>query len=174
MRFASAGVAGLTVFLLVVAGLGSSSASAPTHPGGASPLVQPSVRPLSINSSYFDEGGSWNCGQGHETMAFFGDASGGTGPYTYSWNYGDGTPNATSANPVHTYEGLGPFVAHVTVLDSASATNESTLTVEWNVPLSCSNPSPINWAGVATYGLFLAGAVAFIGGVWRWRRRPPT
>ncbi|HEY6239009.1 MAG TPA: PKD domain-containing protein [Thermoplasmata archaeon] len=128
---------------------------------------------LTVNGSYFDEGGQWNCGQGRETFAFFSAASGGSGPYRYSWNYGDGTPNASSSDPVHTYLSLGPFVAVLTVHDTSNGTGQSVLTVQWGIPLDCVDPSPINWAGVVLYVLFIVAAVAFIAAVWRWRRRPP-
>jgi len=37
--------------------------------------------------------------------------------YTLEWNFGDGTPNSTSANPTHTYEGAGAYTAQLTVTD---------------------------------------------------------
>jgi hypothetical protein len=150
----------------------TSPAAVPSSAGPAA-STGPTLNPLKVNSSYFDEGGQWNCGQGHETFAFFGDASGGAAPYRYSWNYGDGTPNASSTDPVHTYLGLGPYVAEVTVLDSSNASAHATLTVQWTISLDCVDPSPINWAGVVMDGLLLVGAVALIGWVWRWRRRLP-
>ena len=41
----------------------------------------------------------------------------GTPPYTYSWNFGDGSSSA-SKNPVHTYTNPGEYIANVTVTDS--------------------------------------------------------
>lgn len=35
--------------------------------------------------------------------------SGGTPPYTYSWNWGDGSPSSTSAYPSHTYSVAGLY-----------------------------------------------------------------
>jgi PKD repeat protein len=42
----------------------------------------------------------------------------GTPPYTYSWDFGDGTPAATDANPTHVYQKEGEFTATLTVKDS--------------------------------------------------------
>jgi PKD repeat protein len=36
-------------------------------------------------------------------VALTGSASGGTPPYTYLWDYGDGSPNSTGRNTTHTY-----------------------------------------------------------------------
>jgi hypothetical protein len=55
---------------------------------------------------------------------------GGTGAYTYDWNFGDGTAHDTTQNPAHTYAGTGTFTATVTVNDGTSvATCLETITV---------------------------------------------
>jgi len=48
-------------------------------------------------------------------------ASGGTPPYAYSWNFGDRT-TSTSQSPQHAYTAAGTYNPTVTVSDSASAT----------------------------------------------------
>lgn len=55
-------------------------------------------------------------------------ASGGTPPYTYLWNFGDGS-TGSGANPEHTYSGLGPYLAQVTVTDSMGETATGTIEV---------------------------------------------
>ncbi|MFC0430883.1 PKD domain-containing protein [Kutzneria buriramensis] len=66
------------------------------------------------------------------SVNFTGSATGGTAPYSYSWNFGDGTTNTTQ-NPSHTYNSAGTYTATLTVTDSASpahtATANATVTV---------------------------------------------
>jgi hypothetical protein len=39
---------------------------------------------------------------------------------TYSWNFGDGTPLSTAANPAHLYAAAGTYTATLTVTDAAT------------------------------------------------------
>jgi PKD repeat protein len=50
-------------------------------------------------------------------------------PLTYSWNFGDGSPNSTERNPSHTYTTAGSYTATVTVSDGKGGTGSTTLTV---------------------------------------------
>lgn len=47
----------------------------------------------------------------------FSDASTGTGPFTYSWDFGDGN-TSSAANPVHTYAACGTYTVTLTVCDA--------------------------------------------------------
>jgi PKD repeat protein len=76
-----------------------------------------SVPPLSATA-----GGSLTSGTAPLTVNFSSSASGGVAPYTYSWNFGDGTAASTSQNPSHVYASAGTFTATVTVSDSAAHT----------------------------------------------------
>ncbi len=62
-------------------------------------------------------------------VQFTGSASGGTGPYTYSWNFGDGSAASTDQNPSHTYTVAGTFNAVLTVKDSTNATATDQVTI---------------------------------------------
>jgi PKD repeat protein len=57
------------------------------------------------------------------------DVSGGTPPYTYRWNFGDGSPVDTTPNPIHIYERLGDFTTTLVVRDSAGLEDSD----EWDV-----------------------------------------
>ena len=59
---------------------------------------------------------------------FTGVAIGGTAPYTYSWTFGDGG-SATGLNASHSYSTTGNYTTTLTVMDSASASAESSQTV---------------------------------------------
>jgi PKD repeat protein len=55
---------------------------------------------------------------------FKGSASGGSSPYSYSWNYG-GTTTSKSQDPSHTYLYTGSYTATLTVTDAKKATSKA-------------------------------------------------
>lgn len=56
------------------------------------------------------------------TFLFETDPEGGTGPYTYSWNFGDGSPQVTEEDIDHTFANPGTYVVTLTVTDSTGQT----------------------------------------------------
>jgi PKD repeat protein len=50
-------------------------------------------------------------------------------PTSYSWNFGDGTPNGTTANPVHQYTAAGTYTATLTVTNQWGSTTSAPVTV---------------------------------------------
>ncbi|HEX9034992.1 MAG TPA: PKD domain-containing protein, partial [Streptosporangiaceae bacterium] len=83
-------------------------------------------------------------------VAFTGSATGGTSPYSYSWNFGDGT-TSTAQSPSHTYSSAGTYTATLTVTDSSSpaktATSSATITVS-----AVGNPLAATAAATPTSG----------------------
>lgn len=64
-------------------------------------------------------------------VSFSSSVTGGSGSYTYSWNFGDGATD-TSANPAHTYNSVGSYTVRLSVTDAANAqvlSNQITITV---------------------------------------------
>ena len=59
------------------------------------------------------------------------EASGGSSPYTYAWNFGDGS-TASGASAGHTFEATGEFIVAVTVTDQGGGkvVNETLVAVE--------------------------------------------
>jgi PKD repeat protein len=77
------------------------------------------------------------CGPASTTACFAGTAIGGTPPYTYSWNYGDGSPAQSGATPCHTYAAAGNYTVAMTVTDAAAHTSvDSHIIVSITDPLS--------------------------------------
>ncbi len=52
-------------------------------------------------------------------VSFTGSESGGTAPYSYSWNFGDGSSSSTDQNPSHTYSEEGDYTVIFTVTDDS-------------------------------------------------------
>ncbi len=61
-------------------------------------------------------------------ITFEGSASGGTPPYSYSWDFGDGD-SSNLPNPTHAYSSVGTYTVTLTVTDSAERTAQSTAQV---------------------------------------------
>lgn len=85
---------------------------------------------------------------------FTGSATGGTEPYTYAWDFGDGY-SSTEQNPSHTYSNAGDFTVTLTVTDSQSNQNSDSLTINATLGptppyLSCS--PTIFYFGASTSG----------------------
>jgi PKD repeat protein len=71
------------------------------------------------------------CPAGPLEVSFTSAVSGGTPPYSYEWDFGDGGGSSTEANPAHLYE-FGPCDVVLTVTDDVGDTAISnTLTVEY-------------------------------------------
>jgi len=71
-----------------------------------------------------------------ETVQFHGSATGGTKPYTYNWDFGDGT-TSEDQDPKHAYNQVKTYAVILTVHDNAedSAIDETTATItEQNDP----------------------------------------
>lgn len=93
--------------------------------------------PLSANFT-FDADCEAN--QLFQTVDFSGTAAGGNPPYTFSWDFGDGT-TATGQNVSHTYSAAGDFTVTLTVKDQNGA--GATKTASKTVPVTscCTAPT---------------------------------
>jgi glucose/arabinose dehydrogenase len=73
-------------------------------------------------------------------------SAGSADPYgaalSYSWNFGDGSPVVTVANPTHTYTGNGTFTATLTVSNGASIGVATTNVVVGRMPPSANIATP--------------------------------
>ena len=57
---------------------------------------------------------------------FQASALGGTKPYSYGWDFGDGSPVTTTQNPTHTYTSPGTYTATLTVTDVTNCIDTDT------------------------------------------------
>ena len=90
---------------------------------------------------------------------------GGTAPYAYHWDFGDGT-TALSANATHTYHSTGSYTAKLAVSDSAGASDQDVVTISVRA-------TPSNLILIAGSAGGAAAAVAIVTAVF-WKRRRST
>lgn len=71
-------------------------------------------------------------------VALTGTVRGGTAPYTYSWDFGDGSAGGTTGSLNHTYQLSGVYAAALSVTDAAHqvATGSVSITVGAATPLA--------------------------------------
>ena len=68
-------------------------------------------------------------GQAPLTVDFTGSATGGTAPYVYAWDFGDGSAKGSGSTTRHVYRGRGTFTATLVVTDGAGVTVRDTVRV---------------------------------------------
>ncbi len=64
-----------------------------------------------------------------EEIQFNAIPSGGTEPYTFNWDFGDGN-NSTLKNPTHIYESMGQFTVSVSVKDKFGGVGSNFITID--------------------------------------------
>jgi PKD repeat protein len=99
------------------------------------------------------------------TVTFTATVTGGTPPYTYRWDFGDGG-QSIAPNPTHTYAANGTYTVSVTVTDARGQTVTRTLEV-------AVSPQSIPSSGVSLMPFVLAAAIAVaavFGALW-WNER---
>jgi PKD repeat protein len=108
----------------------------------------------------FQTGFSYGAFTGNTTT--FNPVSGGVGPYTYLWNFGDGT-TSSSASPTHTFPSTGVYYVSVLTTDATSYTDKQAINVATPSATGCAvgfyagtqtpvaNPFNLNDVGINWY-----------------------
>jgi hypothetical protein len=113
--------------LLIAGGallIGGGIAIAATNSGGSSSSSTPTVAATASPSA---------TGPAPLSVTFSLSLTGGSPPFTFSWNFGDGT-TSTAANPTHVYLVPGSYTASVTVTDSRGRSAMSNLAIQVTGP----------------------------------------
>lgn len=160
------------VVLFALTGLAGATASGPPlRPTAPSPALTVSFK---LVSATFPDG----CGSSRVVAVFSATASGGSPPYTLTWQFGDGTANASGSPVTHDYAQSGSYEVNVTATDRANSTSGTGTTVDLYPP-----PCPSTAGSALTFdylviAVVVAAGVAAVGLVFglrgrRGRRDPP-
>src|SRR5207253_2177884 len=120
--------------------------STPTTTDGGASVMSDVFGSVVVPQLAATAGASPTSGQGPLTVNFTGSASGGVTPYTYSWNFGDGTATSSAQSPSHAYATAGSFTAKLTVSDNAGHTttaNAPAVTVSLSPLTAGASANPI-------------------------------
>ncbi len=99
-----------------------------------------------------------------EEIRFDGDVGGGVRPYSYEWDFGDGT-TSTDNNPRHKYKSKGNYTVSLTVTDDRGnqdiekRSEYITVLPGW----SAGNVVGGAWSGLVTFGRALANILIWLG-----------
>jgi PKD repeat protein len=94
------------------------------------------------------------------TVNFTGTVSGGDGgPYTYDWNFGDGTAHSNLQNPSHTYASGGTFPVTFTATDGHANSG-----VDTHLSITVTSPPPVLTGVSPTKGSTVGGTAVTLTG----------
>ena len=96
-------------------------------------------------------------------VSFSGEAEGGEPPYSFSWNFGDGSPSVTGQNVAHTYTFLGRFTWTLTVSDSAGASAIDTGEIHFSMPCEISCDATVSSSATAGTSVSFSASAGTLG-----------
>lgn len=104
------------------------------YPCSKNDLIIREVQPLICDAGgpYYGE----PAGEPNDEVQFYGSASGGLLPYTWDWDFGDGSVHSNEQNPTHVYFYENEYYATLTVTDSQQNTCNDGAQVfisDWNI-----------------------------------------
>src|SRR5215210_2237173 len=100
------------------------------------------------------------------TFSFAADASGGTGPYTVNWNFGDDSEESDEQSVVHTFTEAGNYTVTLTATDSTGETATDTLEITVEESPTDEEPVPLSEGGTYKWGIKERYPTASNGPTW--------
>lgn len=170
----SEAVGGVVTLLLVVAAVVLTAGASSVDPNASWIHRGPSSAATSLNATANFGGWTWTgtgspCESGSHLTFYahlFGNASGGSPPYTFTWTFGDGTNSSTGQNVTHAYLTGDGWNATLIVHDSNGAQASDSVAV---YPAASSCPAEYGpngpLFGIAELTLFGALIAAIVVGV---------
>src|SRR5215203_2935241 len=105
-------------------------------------------------------------GNAPATFSFAADASGGTGPYTVNWNFGDDSEESDEQSVVHTFTEAGNYTVTLTVTDSEDQTATDTLEITVEESPTDEEPVALSEGGTDKWGIKELYPTASNGPTW--------
>src|SRR5215203_556594 len=105
-------------------------------------------------------------GNAPATISFAANASGGTGPYTVNWNFGDDSEESEEESVVHTFTEAGNYTVTLTATDSTGETATDTLEVAVEESSTDGEPVPPIEGGTDKWGIKELYPTASNGPTW--------
>src|SRR5215213_2072047 len=100
------------------------------------------------------------------TFSFAADASGGTGPYTVNWNFGDDSEESDEQTVSHTFTEAGNYTVTLTATDSTGETASDTLELTVEESPTDEEPVPLSEGGTDEWGIKELYPTASNGPTW--------
>jgi PKD repeat protein len=105
-------------------------------------------------------------GNAPATISFAANASGGTGPYTVNWNFGDDSEESDEESVVHTFTEAGNYTVTLTATDSEDQTATDTLEIAVEESSTDEEPVPPIEGGTDKWGIKELYPTASNGPTW--------
>ncbi len=99
-----------------------------------------------------------------QTVTFTANVNGGVAPFTFSWSFGDGTPNVAGNPATHMYSAKGTFTVKVNITDSSTPTHQTSTVTTTITVLPTPLADTVSGPASGTVGTSVTFTVAANGG----------